>query len=303
MKTLGGRQFWGDVHFFHKWRIQQNILTKHYRLLDGDDYRHTWGTYEDCHAKLRAVRDQHKLQQMSGKVVILVHGIVRSSKSFDRMRQKLEEQGYVVLGFDYPSTQVSMAESAAYLRRSIESLEGVEQISFVTHSMGGLIVRAYLAEHHDPRVHRIVMIGVPNRGAHMADRVKDWWLFKGIYGPAGQQLVSDPEGLIPKLPVPECEFAIIAGGRGHEDGYNPLIPGDDDGTVSVASTRLPGADDFIIVRGMHSFLISYDEVIGHTARYLETGRLRPEGPAEPIPELEQEPATDTAAVEAAENRK
>jgi pimeloyl-ACP methyl ester carboxylesterase len=219
---------------------------------------------------------------MRGKAVIVVHGIVRSSKSFAKLRKVLEEDGFLVVGFDYPSTRVSIDQSAEYLSQVIASLEGVEELNFVVHSMGGLLVRTYLKEHSDPRIKRMVMLGVPNLGANMANLMQTNPLFKWVYGPAGQQLVQDPEGYIAALPTPEFEFAVIAGARGTADGWNPLISGDDDGTVEVANTRLPGAADFMTVRQLHSFLMDNPEVIAATRRFLAGGALRENGEREPI---------------------
>ena len=283
MKTLGGRQFWGDVLYFRGWRIQRSVLTHHYRLLDADDYRHAAGTLEECRQKLEEIKKERKLPAMSGKAVIAIHGVVRSSKSFSKMRGRLKDAGYEVVGFDYPSTRVEISDSAEYLHSVIESLQGIEQIDFVVHSMGGLVVRSYLSKHRDPRIKRMVMIGVPNLGADMADRLRKNPLYRAVFGPAGQQLVTDPEGFISRLPTPDFEFAIIAGSRGSMDGYNPLIAGDDDGTVGVSTTRLPGAADFVTVRGLHTFLMSSDEAIDCTLRFLKDGRLRKEGPPHPIP--------------------
>jgi pimeloyl-ACP methyl ester carboxylesterase len=282
-KTLGGRQFWGDVAYFHDWRIQKNTFFGQYRLLDGNDERHCSGTLQACRNELAAICKKRKLPAMNGKAVILAHGIIRSSKSFRGMRDELQKQGYLVIGFDYPSTQISITEAAQHLASVIESLEGIEQIDFVVHSMGGLVVRAYLAKHADKRIKRMVMMGVPNLGAKMADQLKKNPLYKLFYGPAGQQLVSSDDGLIAKLPTPKFEFAIIAGGKGTINGYNPIIPGDDDGTVQVASTRLPGAADFMTVRCLHSFLMFNDEAVASTVRFLDTGRLRAKGEPHPIP--------------------
>ena len=284
-RTLGGRQFWGDVLFFHDWTIQQNVLTGHYRLLDGGDYRHATGTYEECVHALDIIKRAHKLPAMSGKAVVLVHGIVRSSKSFPRMREALRAQGYQVFGFDYPSTQVPIPEAAEYLHRCLQSLAGIDEVHFVVHSMGGLVVRAYLADHEDERIRRMVMLGVPNLGACLADRLQANILFKALYGPAGQQLVSDPEGFVCGLPTPGFEFAVIAGARG-ADGWNPLIPGDDDGTISVECTRLPGAADFATVNCLHSFIMNDADAIAETVRFLNEGRLRAEGERQPIPRVD-----------------
>ncbi len=279
MKTLGGRQFWGDVLFFHGWRIQHCVLDGRYRLLDEDDYPYASGTFEQCKARLDQIRKERQLPPMSGKGVILIHGIIRSSKSMSALKKPLEEHGYTVFGFDYPSTRVSLAEAADYLHRVIQSLEGIERIDFVVHSMGGLVVRAYLQQHHDPRITRMVMIATPNQGAEMADMLKRNPIYRVLLGPAGQQLGTD-NGF---LPVPDFEFGIIAGSRGKPGGYNPLIPGDDDGTVSVESTRLAGAADFVTVKGLHSFLPSNPQVVEYAVRFLTTGHFRTDGTRQPIP--------------------
>src|SRR6185295_16742640 len=108
-----------------------------------------------------------------------------------------------------------------------------EKIHFVTHSMGGLVVRTYLARYGSDRVGRIVMIATPNLGAELADRLHGTGLYRVFLGPAGQQLTGDAQGFVAGLAIPEVPFGVIAGGRGNERGYNPLIAGDNDGTVSV----------------------------------------------------------------------
>jgi pimeloyl-ACP methyl ester carboxylesterase len=163
----------------------------------------------------------------------------------------------------------------------IQSLRGVEEIDFVVHSMGGLVVRSWFQNHDDIRVRRLVMLGTPNRGAEMADMLRRNAAYRLIMGPAGQQLVTGNNSPIAGLPIPPCEFAVIAGGRG-SDGYNPLVPGDNDLIVSVESTRLAGASDFLMVRAMHHFLTSNPEAIDATVRYLQTGHFRKNGVRKPI---------------------
>jgi pimeloyl-ACP methyl ester carboxylesterase len=286
-KTLGGKQFWADVEYFHDWRIQKNVLTGHFRLLDGDDYRHASGTHSLCREKLEAVRADRRLGAMSGEAVILIHGMARSSASMHKLKRhlELERDGFKTFSFSYPSMQVDIAQSAEYLCSVIDSLEGIDRIHFVVHSMGGLVVRAYLAKHSDPRIGRMVMIATPNLGADLADRFRRNMLFRAVFGPAGQQLTSDPNGFVAALPVPEFEFGVIAGGRGTEGGYNPLIPGDDDGTVSVESTRLPGAADFAVIDRLHTFLITDPEAREYTIRFLKEGRFRDAGEPQPIPRV------------------
>ena len=283
MKTMGGRQFWGDVSFFRGWRIQQNVFTGHYRLLDEKDRRHAIGSREFCKESLERAKREHKLQAMSGTAVVLIHGIIRSSKSFHQLKHQLQQVGYLVVVFDYPSTRVDIQRAAGYLHETLESLDGIDTIHLVVHSMGGLVVRAFLAEHEDRRIERMVMMGVPNVGAQLADQLKHRWLYKTVFGPAGQQLGKDPEGWIAQLPIPDFEFAIIAGGRGPKsNGFNPILEGDDDGTVTVESTRLPGATDFILVGCPHSFLMAHEDATAATIRFLQSGAFRSAGAREPI---------------------
>ncbi|HAD59957.1 MAG TPA: hypothetical protein DCG12_11995 [Planctomycetaceae bacterium] len=280
VRTLGGRQFWGDIIFFRGWRIQHNVVLGQHRLLDPQDKRHLSGTRGECEAKLKELREQHKLQDMDGKAVILIHGIGRSSKSFYAMKKKLSEQGYTVVGFDYPSTRMSIPDSSEYLHSVLQSLKGIDSIDVVCHSMGGLLLRAYLMKHKEPRFGRAVMLGVPNQGARLADMLKTNPLFKTIMGPAGQQLVT--EGLIEKLPTPEFPFAVIAGGRDGQKGYNPILPEDNDSTVTVTSTRLPGAADFLLVPVIHSFLMTNDRCVTATEHFLKHGTLVEGRAAAPI---------------------
>ena len=281
--TFGGGQFWGDVRFFRGWKIQQNVFTGHHRLLDPKDVRRAWGAREACELQLDEVIGTEKLEPMSGTAVILLHGAIRSSKSLRKLGLELAKDGYLVVPFDYPSTKAEIETSADYLQQVIERLDGVTRIHFVVHSMGGLVVRSWSGRYRDKRAGRLVMIGVPNRGARMADHLKTNLLFRLLYGRAGQQLGSDPEGFISRLPTPNFEFAVIAGKAGTSRGFNPLVPGDDDGTVAVESTRLPGAADFISVRGSHSFLMFKPAVIEWTRRYLKHGHFREDGSKQPIP--------------------
>ena len=282
--TLGGRQFWADRQFFRGWRIQQHVLSGHYRLLDPSDIRRAWGTLEECQQALSDEKVARKLDPMSGTAVITLHGILRSSKSWTDLQRVLQPDGYTFVSIDYPSTQQSISDFADQLQGLIVSLEGIERIHFVVHSMGGLIVRRWCQQYSDPRVERLVMIGTPNSGAEVASMLQKNLLFQLIFGPSGQELVADPETFISTLPLPTMEFAVIAGAKGDSNGFNPLIPGDDDGIVTVKSARLPGAQDYLSVRSLHSFLPWHPEVMDATRRFLSTGALRATGVREPIPQ-------------------
>ena len=127
----------------------------------------------------------------------------------------------------------------------------------------------------------MVMLGTPNSGAELADMLKRNMIFRTVYGPAGQELVTDQNGTIATLPAPGFEFGIIAGGKGDDRGFNPLLPGDNDGTVTISSARLAGASDFLRIPKIHSFLMNDETVIAAVKCFLEHGRFSME--VEPAP--------------------
>jgi len=271
--TLGGFQFWGDERVYCGWRIQRNALTHHYRLIDPWHIRRAWGTYEECETAFRSLVDTTKLRPRSDECVILLHGLFRTRRSFRRLEKHLAEQGYETVGFEYPSTQAAIEKQAEQLARFIERLEGARKIHFVTHSLGGLVVRCYLRDRHDGRIGRLVMIAPPNRGSHISDKMGNWLWFRSLAGPVGWQLLKGPKSIYPSLPEPSCEFGVIAGGRGHPRGYSPLLPGDDDGVVMVEETHLDGMGDFLLVPALHTFIMNDERVMGAVVQFLRTGRF------------------------------
>ncbi|MCE5269275.1 MAG: alpha/beta hydrolase [Planctomycetaceae bacterium] len=288
--TLGGKQFWADQLFFHQWRIQHNTFTGHCRLLDENNFRHAWGAYDDCYAVLQRIKRERKLPPMSGKAVVVLHGLMRSRACMDSLCHYLRDQGgYQVFNVEYPSTQYEIADHAKSLRHIIDHLDGIDEINFVGHSMGNIVIRHYLGDlaHSDPlkqpsrvasldrhakaRFGRFVMLGPPNQGAVLAKMFADNVLFKGFTGDAGQQLGREWPYLQKRLATPDFQFGIVAGGRGDNKGYNPLLHGDNDGVVDVASAKLPGAADFTVVPVVHSLMMDSRQVQQYVLRFLQHG--------------------------------
>lgn len=283
--TLGGRQFWADELFFHEWRIQRHAITGHCRLLDGSSIRHAWGNFEQCQAALEEIKRRENLPPMQGKAVVLLHGLGRSRRSMAELAKYLEEQGgYQVFNVGYPSTRGTIADYARSLAKVVENLDGMEEINFVAHSLGNIVIRRYLGDQTDPatggrpdpRIKRFVMLGPPNHGSIAATAMADNPLFALVLGKPGQELGREWVWLEGSLATPSCEFGVIAGGRKNSQGFNPLLPGDDDGTVTVASARLDGAADFVLVPVLHSFLINDQRVQECTLRFLRTGKMNAE---------------------------
>lgn len=280
MPTFGGQQSWSDELFFHQWRIQQNATGHDCRLLDSRGLRYAAGTYEQCLAVLEDVKRRQKLPPMAGKAVIVLHGLGRSHTNMETMAQYLRDNGhYTVFNVTYSSTRREVGQHARSLAHVIEHLDGITEINFVAHSLGNIVVRHYLGDQTDPqhgrrpdgRIRRFVMLGPPNQGSIAAATLADNMLFRYVAGPSGQQLGAQWAQIQPHLVTPACEFGIIAGGREDDKGFNPLLKGDNDGLVTVDSTKLAGAADFLVVPVLHSSLVDEPRVMRCALRFLEHG--------------------------------
>lgn len=293
--TLGGKQFWADELFFHGWRIQRNVPGGGYRLLDENNNRHAQGGLQECRDRLDEIKRKQNLPPMRGKAVIVLHGLIRSRSSMSKLCNYLRKHGdYRVFNAAYPSTRQGIAQHAEGLKRIVDNLDGIEEINLVGHSLGNIVVRKYLAGPEgkgsrlpDERINRLVMLAPPNHGSRIAKALEGNTLFRVINGPAGQELGPGWAAFAHTLAMPDVEFGIIAGGRGgrfgHGDepedseqpaskrGYNPLLPDDNDGTVSVASTRLAGARDFAVLPAIHSLIMNDKTAHEYTLRFLRKG--------------------------------
>jgi pimeloyl-ACP methyl ester carboxylesterase len=148
-------------------------------------------------------------------------------------------------------------------------------LHFVTHSMGGLLARAYLARHPPVRHGRLVMLGPPNGGSEIADRLKNFWLYRAFFGPAGQQLTTVRDAATDALlMVPRCDVGIIAGSRTIDPiASRFLLPKPNDGRVSVQSTKLDGMADHTIIPCSHTLLMRNPAAIAQTIAFLREGRF------------------------------
>lgn len=212
----------------------------------------------------------------SGDYVILLHGLARSYRSMRKLGKYLTDRGYRVINVDYPSTRYSIEYLAEnVLSEVVTSCDsGPEtKINFVTHSMGGIIVRYFLKHYGIPNLGRVVMLSPPNQGSELVDHLKDSGVFKKRNGPAGQQLGTDADSLPLKLGPVDFELGVIAGDRSFNPVSSMIIPGPDDGVVSVARAKVKGMSDFIVMPNTHTFIMKSKRVIRQVLCFLEHGEF------------------------------
>ncbi|MDG2013091.1 MAG: alpha/beta hydrolase, partial [Pirellulaceae bacterium] len=287
-KTMGGKQVWTDFVHLRGYRIQQNVMTKHYRLLDPKDVRLAWGNMQGCTEELQKIAEKKELQPVSGRVLIVLHGLIRSRGGMQSIADYVaEETDITVINMSYASARTSIDRHAAALASVVSHLPEATEIDFLAHSMGNIVIRYYLgqlATKEDPRFRRMVMLAPPNKGSRLARLMQDNLLFKTFWGVSGQELSRHWEVLESKLCEPEFEFGIIAGMRPESSSLdNPLFGEKNDLVVSVEETRLPGAADFIQMDLLHSTMMNDDRVKQATTSFLENGFFRSAAEREPIP--------------------
>ena len=302
-RTLGGKQFWTDIRIQGGWRIQQNSETGHFRLLDSVNVRKTWGSQGDCEHTLNQRIANGEVQPYRGKVVILLHGLIRSSESMAPLAESLRQRGFATINFRYASSRSSLQNHAAALRNVVEMLgDGVQEIDFVGHSLGNIVVRGYVGQVDqatgkplpvDPRIKRMVMIGPPNQGSQMARVVQNTLAFRLAAGECGQQLSRGWDELEKEIGIPKFEFGIIAGGQPDElPVSNALVSGKDDFTVSVEEAKLAGATDFVVAPLFHSTMMFNEDTIEWTQNFLEHGYFKSAQDRQPLPETQKRIAVE-----------
>lgn len=209
--------------------------------------------------------------------VVLLHGLARSASSMDNLQTALQQQGFMVANIDYNSRKKNIAQLA-----EIAVAQGIDQcqkqnahgISFVTHSMGGILVRQYFKQHPQQQPKRVVMLGPPNQGSQVVDNLRNLPGFSLLNGPAGAQLGTGPNNLPGLLGAVNFDTGVIAGTRSINLILSSMLPNPDDGKVSLVNTKVQGMCGFISIKTSHPFLMKNKQAIEEVIHYLQYGRFR-----------------------------
>ena len=208
------------------------------------------------------------------EIVVLLHGLARTENSMKKMENALTSAGYETVNLGYPSRQFPIEQLAEQVRDQIVSQIGdAERVHFVTHSLGGVLVR-YLHERLDfSMIDRVVMLCPPNQGSEVVDRLGGLKLFEWLNGPAGTQLGTSSDGIFSDLGAVDFELGVITGDRSINWILSTMIPGRNDGKVSIESARIAGMTDYKVVHATHPYIMKNEAVIKEVVAFLRSGKF------------------------------
>lgn len=218
--------------------------------------------------------NSHADSLANGEQVVLLHGIARSASHMKDLEKYLTDKGYKVFNLDYPSTSHTLDRITAIVADDIAKKISVDKpVHFIGYSMGGIVTRALLNKYRPDNLGRVVQLASPNQGSEVADFLQDNWLYEKVYGPAGKQLITEGAGIDKLLGKVDYQLGVVAGNFSIDPVSSSLIPGDDDGKVSVESTKVPGMTDHVMVYASHTFFPQNQEVQKRALEFIRFGKF------------------------------
>ncbi|MGB6908002.1 MAG: alpha/beta fold hydrolase [Methyloceanibacter sp.] len=213
-----------------------------------------------------------RIPPVENECVVLVHGLNRGDGSLFLMERLLSAAGYQVVNLDYPSRSATIDKLVGYLADAVAACDD-RTVNFITHSLGGILVRGWIGMNDRGNLGSVVMLAPPNQGSELVDAMADLALYRFITGPAGQQLGTDEEGGPARFGPVDFDLGVIAGDRSLNPVFSAMIPGEDDGAVSVKSTKVEGMADHVVLPVTHTLMMNNPLVIAQAMIFLQTGHF------------------------------
>ncbi len=275
--TFGGSQFWADVFFYQKWRIQRNCVSKSYRLLDSWDIVRHRGTFEECRKAFVNYIDIYELPRQSGPMIVMLHGFGENKNIFKPLWRKALDRGYMAAAVNYPSMQCNIESHVRQLIFLLNNMEDTEEVSFVSSGVGGILLRKLFSINapwqQKLRIGRIVQVCPPNHGCRLIHKLSRNPLTRWIFGPMTEELSEENIAKIPEFP-PEVEVGIIYCRIPNKGFYawlperiRKLLPDKNE-------SKLAGVTDFIEISNSQRNVFKNRSVVSAVMNFIDLGRFR-----------------------------
>jgi len=217
--TLGGMQFWGDIFLYKNWKIQFNSLNNKYRLLDSQNIRRCSGSFDKCLKAFHHYKNVYQMQKQNNHIVIMIHGLAGTRFRFKKLCNELNSNDIFAETINYPSTRAEFVANTKQIETALNSLEDVKEVSFITHGIGGLIIRELLNSDaiwlKNIKVKRIVQINPPNQNERLWNKMKQFAPIRYILGPMLKQCDSKNITKVATFPK-NIQFGILC-------THNPFV--------------------------------------------------------------------------------
>ena len=258
--TFGGGQFWEDVFFYQKWRIQRNYKEKVYRLLDPWDIKRAEGSFEDCRKSFVHFIEVYQLSRQKGHMIIMLHGLGDSKNIFKPMWRRALKEGYLAASLNYPSTLKNTEGHVRQIDFMLNHLEDVSTVSFITKGCGGIVLRKLMALDTEwknkLKIGRIVQICPPNLGSKIFYKLTNYSFFRGLLGPMLSEMTPSKAKYWPNFPD-DIDVGIIT--------FNNLYAKDEESYLSGAKK--------IHVKNMHFNPLKNPEIVEAAINFIKNGNF------------------------------
>ncbi|MBP7190120.1 MAG: hypothetical protein KA998_02615 [Rickettsiaceae bacterium] len=213
------------------------------------------------------------LQASNQECVVLLHGWAKSGRCMIPVEESLTKEGYKVQNITYPTRYYKIEDIVnKYIYPNVKT-EGCTKLHFVGHSLGGIVTRYYIEKYRPKNLGRVVLIGSPSKGSEIVDKISGPYFINKILGPAVLEL-STHSTFLSSLKNPDYDLGIISG----DISLNPftsifILPGPDDGIVSLESTKVEGMKDQITLSSTHVMILKNHTTHEEISCFLENGRF------------------------------
>ena len=274
--TLGGKQFWEDVFFYQKWRIQRHYKRKIFRLLDNWDICRAEGSFETCRKAFVKYIEVYEIPRQAGELVVMLHGLGETKSMFRPLWRVLTDEGYHVAALNYPSTKKSMKQHLQQLDFFLTHCEDISKVSFITYGSGALLLRRLLAEtfewQNNFKISRIININPNNCGSDLFEILARYKFFNAVFGPMLKDCATSKARFVSKLPA-DIDLGLIFSKPWYQRIFSFLTKryeGFDDALYSESAF----SNNVVEAEGLYWNVISNPNLIKACRSFLKTGKFR-----------------------------